>query len=164
MAQILGKHEDPVVFLERNVYGHPLAGLLWARPFDEVLLRFGREKVSNLECRFVQREQGLFLSVFVMTKTAGRKQNAPMWNKLMKNVDLDEPTSFLHHVYLGCIQRECKPNEIFIEDRKKFESRISAGATEKLRRWESLTQRRLRGPTTWKDMRKNAVSWMITIL
>ena len=42
----------------------------------------------------------------------GKKQNmAPMWKKLMKTVDLDEPTSFLDHVYLGCTQRECKPNE-----------------------------------------------------
>ena len=31
---------------------------------------------------------------------AGMKQNmAPMWKKLMKNVDLHEPTSFLDHVY-----------------------------------------------------------------
>ena len=55
----------------------------------------------------------------------------------MKNVDLDEPTSFLDHVYLGCTQRECKPNEIIIENFKEiFESRISAGANEKLLGWE----------------------------
>ena len=28
----------------------------------------------------------------------------------MKNVDLDEPTAFLDRVYLGCTQRECKPD------------------------------------------------------
>ena len=33
----------------------------------------------------------------------------------MKNVDLDELTSCLDHVYLGCTQRECKPNESIIE-------------------------------------------------
>ena len=39
---------------------------------------------------------------------AGMKQSmAPMWKKLMEFVDLDEPTSFLDHVYLGCTQREC---------------------------------------------------------
>ena len=49
----------------------------------------------------------------------------------MKNVDLDEPTSFLDHVYLGCSQRECKSNETIIEEfSKMFESRISAGATD----------------------------------
>ena len=36
--------------------------------------------------------------------------------KLMKNVDLDEPTSFLDHVYLGCAQRECEPNETIVEE------------------------------------------------
>ena len=47
-----------------------------------------------------------------------------------------EPTSFLDHVYLGCNQRECKPNEIIVEESSTmFESRIS-GATEKLPGWE----------------------------
>ena len=30
--------EDPVVPLVRNLYGHPLAGLLWERQFDKILL------------------------------------------------------------------------------------------------------------------------------
>ena len=55
----------------------------------------------------------------------------------MKNVDTEEPTSFLDHVYLGCTQRECKPNEKIIgQYNKMFESRISAGATEKLLGWD----------------------------
>ena len=29
--------EDPVVPLERNLYGHPLAGLLWERQFKKIL-------------------------------------------------------------------------------------------------------------------------------
>ena len=50
-----------------------------------------------------------------MTWSGGKKQNmVPMWKKLMQNVDLDEPTSFLDHVYLGCTQRERKLNEIII--------------------------------------------------
>ena len=36
--------------------------------------------------------------------------------KILKNVDNDEPTSFLDHVYLGCTKRECKPNETVIEE------------------------------------------------
>ena len=55
----------------------------------------------------------------------------------MKNVDTEEPTSFLDHVYLGCTQREHRPNEQIIgQYNKMFESRISAGATEKLRGWD----------------------------
>ena len=38
--------EDPVVPLERNLNGHPLAGLLWERQFEEILLKYGWEKVS----------------------------------------------------------------------------------------------------------------------
>ena len=33
--------EDPVVPLERNLYGHPLAGHLWERQFERVLLEHG---------------------------------------------------------------------------------------------------------------------------
>ena len=33
--------EDPVVPLERNLYGHPLAGLLWERQVEKILLKYG---------------------------------------------------------------------------------------------------------------------------
>ena len=39
--------EDPVVPLERNLYGHPLAGLLWERQFEKVMLKYGSEQVPN---------------------------------------------------------------------------------------------------------------------
>ena len=52
--------EDPVVPLERNLYGPPFAGLLWERQFEKVLLNNGWEKVPNWESFFVNREKGLF--------------------------------------------------------------------------------------------------------
>ena len=56
--------EDPVVPLERNLYGHLLAGLLWERQFDKILLQYGWVKVSNWECFFVHREKRvLFICV-----------------------------------------------------------------------------------------------------
>ena len=55
--------EDPVVSLERNLFGHPLPGLLWERQFEKVLLEHGWENVPNCECLFVDRQKGLFLSV-----------------------------------------------------------------------------------------------------
>ena len=97
------------------------------------------KKYQIWECLFVHRKQCLFLSIFVDDiKMDGKKQNlAPMWKKLMKHVDIDEPTSFLGHVYLGCTQRECKPNEAIIEQyTKMFESRISAGTPKKLPGWQ----------------------------
>ena len=62
--------EDPVVPLERNLYGHPLAGQKWDRQFEKVLLKYGWEKVSSWECLFVNREKKkrLFLSVCVDDK------------------------------------------------------------------------------------------------
>ena len=80
--------------------------------------------MPNWECLCVHRKR-LFLSVYVDDiKKAGKKQNmTPMWKKLMKIVDLDEPTSFLDLVYWGCTQRDCTPNELTIEEyRKMFES------------------------------------------
>ena len=127
--------EDPVVPLERNLYGHPLAGLLWKRQFEKILFKYGGEKVSNWECLFVHREKGLFLSVYVDDiKLAGKKENIdPMWKVLNKTVDLGEPTSFFDHVYLGCTQRQCEISKDIVDNyRTMFESRISAGGPEKL--------------------------------
>ena len=88
--------EGPVVPLERNLYRHPLAGLLWERQFENAYLHNDKE--------------GLFLSVYVYDiKQAGKKQNIdPMWKVLVKEVGLGEPTSLLDHVYLGCTQRQCE--------------------------------------------------------
>ena len=126
--------EEPVVPLERNLYGHPAAGVSCERQFEKVLLKHGWEKTPNWECLFVHREKGQFLSVYVdEKKLAGKKQNIdPMWKVLNKEVDLGEPTSFLDHVYLGCTQRECQTiKEIVDNYRSMFESRITAGAIEK---------------------------------
>ena len=156
--------EDPVVPLERNLYGHPLAGFLWNRPFEKVLLKYGWEKVSDWECLFVYRVKGLFLSVYADDiKLAGKKQNIhAMWKVLDKEVDLGEPTSFLCHVYLRCTQRHCEIGmEIVDNYRTMFESRISAGVTENYHArkiWVSLC-----GPMTWKVMPRkvwnDVVSW-----
>ena len=111
------------------------------RQFENILLKHGWEKIPNWECLFVHREEGLFLSVYVNDiKLAGKKQNLdPMWKVLNKEVDLGEPTSFFDHVYLVCTQRQCEISKD-IEDnyRTMFESRISAGATEKIPCSENL--------------------------
>ena len=72
----------------------------------------------------------------------------------MKKVALDEPTSFLDHLFLGCTQRECKPNEIILEEyTKMFESRISGGATEQFSGWKKLHAK----PVAWShDMEGHA--------
>ena len=48
MPKSWDKIEDPVVPLERNLCGHPLAGLVWERPFEKALLELGWEKSTEL--------------------------------------------------------------------------------------------------------------------
>ena len=73
-------------------------------------------------------------------KLAGKKQNLDlMWKLLIKAVDLEEPTSFFDHVYLGCTQRHCEISKDIVDNyRTMTESRISAGGTEKLPYSENL--------------------------
>ena len=53
--------EDPVVPFERNLYGQPLAGLLWELQFEKIMLEHGWEKVPKWECLFVHREKRINL-------------------------------------------------------------------------------------------------------
>ena len=39
--------EETVVPLEQNLYGHPLAGLLWERQFEKALLEHDWENVPD---------------------------------------------------------------------------------------------------------------------
>ena len=62
-----------------------------------------------------------------------------MWNVRSKEVDLGEPTSFLDHVYLDCAQIQCEISKDIVDNyRTMFESRISAGSTEKLPYTENI--------------------------
>ena len=51
--------EDPVVLLERNLYGHPLAGLLWERQFEECTHRECKPNETNFE-----EDRKMFESIF----------------------------------------------------------------------------------------------------
>ena len=66
-------------------------------------------------------------------KLARKTENIkPTWKILMKGVDLGEPTSFLDHEGLRCTRRECQISRDIVDNyRSMFESRISAGGTEK---------------------------------
>ena len=156
--------EDPVVPLERNLYGHPLAGLLWERQFEKVRLKHGWEKIPNWECLFVHREKGLFSSVYVDDiKLAGKKQNiGPVWKVLNKEVDLGEPTSFLDHVYLGCTQRQCEVSQDIVDNyRTMFVTRISAVKQKSFHTLRIFVF--LHGLMIWRVMPRNVwndiVSW-----
>ena len=108
-------------------------------------------------------KKGLFLSVYVDDiKLAGKKQNIdPMWKVLNKEVDLGETTSFLDHVYLGCTQRQCEISKDIVDNyRTMFESRISAGGTEKLPTLKIFVF--LHGLMIWRVMQRNVWSDVVS--
>ena len=152
---------DPVVPLERNLYGHPLAGLSWEREFEKILLKHGWEKIPNWECLFVHREKGLFLSVYVDDiKLGGKKQNLdPMWKLLNKEVDLGEPTSFLEHENLGCTQRQCERSKDIVDNYRTNHVRIANFSGEEQKSFRTLRILVfLHGFMMWKVMRRNVWS------
>ena len=63
--------EDPVVPLERNLYGHPLAGQLWERQFEQVLLENEWEKVPKLG--MLMREKMILVCVRGRYKTGWKE-------------------------------------------------------------------------------------------
>ena len=126
--------EDPVVPLERNLYGHPLAGLSWEIIWENPIeVRVGEG--FQLGMLIHTPWKGLFFSLCVDDiKLAGKKQNIdPMWKVLNKQVHMWDSASFLDHVYLTCTQTQFETSKDIIDHyRIMFESRISIGTTEKL--------------------------------
>ena len=150
--------EDPGVPLERNFYGHALAGLLWERQLEKVSLEQGWESTELAMFIRASKARSIpILHTWMTSKNGCKKKNYNfMWKNLMKLVDLGDPKSFLDHENLGCTQRECKSNESIIEEHNMFKSRISAEATEKLLAWENRTRKQSLGLTKWKVIRRNA--------
>ena len=148
--------EDAAVPLERNLHGHPLAGLLWERQFEEIYENLDGKKV------FVHKKRGLFLSVHVddiKKWLDGKKQKmAPMWKKLMKNVDLDEFSSFLDHpLGMHWTWMQTKWNyfwrthkNVWITYFCRSNGKIHLGG-------KNLTQKQLPNPMIWKDIPKKCV-------
>ena len=65
--------DDPVAPLERNLHGRPLAGLLWERTFEKVLIEEGCEKVPGWACLYFHKLQ-FFQSVHVDDMKDGRNK------------------------------------------------------------------------------------------
>ena len=123
--------EDPVVPLDRNLYGHPLAGLLWEKYLEHQLSKIGWRKVRGWECLYLHPKDKLFLSVYVDDfKLVGKQANIkPMWAKIRKYIELDPETPMVDRVYLGCTQREVQPNRKVIEEKQKLFAQLMSKKT-----------------------------------
>ena len=61
---------DPVCPLNGNLYGHPIAGLLWDKFSQEKILAAGFEKVRGWESLYVHKKWQIFLGVYVKKSNA----------------------------------------------------------------------------------------------
>ena len=125
--------EDPVVPLERNLYGHPLAGLLWERQFEKAILEHGWGFFPGIVNLSTEKKGYSYLCMWTISKWLAQQKT---WNRLWKfwwKMLIWENQPHSSTTYLGCTQRECTiSNEIVTNCRDMFESRMSAGAKDKL--------------------------------
>ena len=117
--------EDPVVPLERNLYGHPLAGLSWERQLEKVLLMLNRKT----------RKRTLLVCVCGWFRNwLGRNKTLTQCGKyLWKKWIWASPHHSLTKFIWDALNESAKRAKTLWENyRNMFESGISAGAKEKL--------------------------------
>ena len=100
---------------DHNVYGHLLEALLREQNFDKFLLKYEWEKLQLRMLICTPWNEPLLIVYENNVKWVAKKQNIDsMFNVLHTKVDLDEPTSLLDHVLLGCTQRQCETGLNFL--------------------------------------------------
>jgi hypothetical protein len=105
-----------------------LAGLLWEKYQESIIMKLGFEKVQSWECLYVHREKQVFLSAYVDDyKMAGKKKNiSPMWAAL-KGEGLEPPVPLRSNIYLGCQQREVHPDLKLVSEKREMFTRLCFG-------------------------------------
>ena len=120
------KIQDPVCILKRNLYGHPLAGLIWEKHCQKSIQAAGFELISGWECLFVHKSKKLFLSVYVDDfRMAGPKEAvSAMWTLLGKTLALEPPVPSHTHTYLGCNQKIITISEKVVKEKTELFARL----------------------------------------
>ena len=120
--------DNPVCPLLRNLYGHPLAGLIWEKHCQKAILQAGFERIPGWECLFVHRSKRLFLSVYVDDfRMAGKKENlSPMWKILGSTLLLEDAVPSVTNTYLGCNQRNITIDEAIVNEKNDMFARLTA--------------------------------------
>ena len=88
-----GKHDCPVVIMEKSLYGHPDSGTQWERHYDDQLKSIGFSPVPNWDLLYYGSKTKLLLSVHVDDfKLAAPNNNiAKGWGLIRKGIHMDDP-------------------------------------------------------------------------
>ena len=135
--------EDPVVLLERHLYGHPLAGLLWEKQFEEAFFQNLMRENSDLGM-YVRSSETRVISVSI----CGWHENGCKEAKYGSYVEeIDEKCGYwrIHNIFLtvctwDALSVNANRMTIIEQYTKMFASRTSV-ATEKLITWVAEASR-----------------------
>ena len=148
--------EDPVLPLERNLYGHPLAGLLWERKARKNLIGSWIGKKYRIGNAYLAGKKTRFILVSIRGRYQhGWKEGRNWWKKLILTNQ--------HHFSIMCTLDALSATanrttiDIMQQHNEMSESHISAGATENYLGGTNFMQKPWLGPTTLKDMLKKNV-------
>ena len=124
-------YDDPVVRLDRALYGHPLAGLYWEQHARSALLKCGFLQVPSVQCLYVHPQKCLFLSVYVDdSRLCGLKCNTQQaWVDIRELLVLDDPTSIEDNVYLGVRQKNVPTQDWMVAEKSNLFDVIRKGYT-----------------------------------
>ena len=139
------RHGKPVLLRQQGEWGrlrrlhflHRICTvILWERQFEKILLtvRLGEGFQLGNACSYTVKKGCSYLCMWMTSNWLERDKTLIRCWKVLNNKDFDlgEPTSFLDHVHLGVLKDNVKWAKIVDNYRTMFESRISAGATEKI--------------------------------
>ena len=129
---------DPVLPLERTLYGHPVAGLLWERQFAKSLMELGWEKLTNWEWLFVH----LSIDVDDVKKWL---EESKIWLPCLRNWWRTSGvySTLMRTKWQNYWKIQCSNHVFLLEERKNC------------RNEKNHDQKFLRGPTMWKHMHEN---------
>ena len=161
MAEILGNHWRSCGTSWTKCVRPPTCWSLTGNTIRGSSIGTWTEKSTKLGISVCSSKTRIILSVNVDDVfTAGKKQNrVPMWKKWMKNVDLEEPTSFLDHVFWDALNVNVNRTRSSLNNRRRCLDH--AFLLEQLKSYQdgkNLTQKQLHGPPTWKDMLESALN------